>query len=305
MHLATLYSTIDTHVAGEPFRIVTQSPMNLKLGQDDLNRKNEMLQKGFKKEKAFLLNEPRGHRGMTGCIITPSEQADYGLLFFSHEGVEFKYGGLIASLTALLETGNIPMNQDGIYRVETIYGIYELKAELNDGEVEEVYLESDKATLIERSTDYNVVTVDSRTYFVFPLPSSIPRIDLEHVSEVTNWGRETVDKFNRERVKFDGIIITEEDDASIDQVRSVTFEKDGSILRSANIDSTVAILTAKRHKLPERKQLTNESIFNSSITVNYLPDSKKYSTILRAFITGIHEFVYDEDDPFTSGFILK
>lgn len=303
MNLSKIYSTIDTHVAGEPFRIVTQSSMML--SQNDLILNNEILKRKYKKEKAFLLNEPRGHRGMTGCIITSSEMADYGLLFFSHEDVDFKFGGLIASLTALLETGNLPVDQQGNYRIETIHGVYQLKANFMDGEVQEVYLESDESFFIESSHDYDVVHVGPRIYLIYSLPSSIPSMELAHVSEITNWGRATVNKLKENNVEFDGVIMTEQNDKN-DYIRSVTFEKDGSIYRSANIDSTVAILTAKRQKSNEIEQLTNESIFGSSITVNYLVHKEnRYSTRLKAFITGIHEFVYDEDDPFNDGFILK
>lgn len=303
MNLSKIYSTIDTHVAGEPFRIVTQSSMML--SKNDLILNNEILKKKYKKEKAFLLNEPRGHRGMTGCIITSSEIADYGLLFFSHEDVDFKFGGLIASLTALLETGNLPVDQQGNYRIETIHGVYQLKANFMDGEVQEVYLESDESFFIESSHDYDVVHVGPRIYLIYSLPSSIPSMELAHVSEITNWGRATVNKLKENNVEFDGVIMTEQNDKN-DYIRSVTFEKDGSIYRSANIDSTVAILTAKRQKSNEIEQLTNESIFGSSITVNYLVHKEnRYSTRLKAFITGIHEFVYDEDDPFNDGFILK
>ena len=303
MNLSKIYSTIDTHVAGEPFRIVTQSSMML--SKNDLILNNEILKKKYKKEKAFLLNEPRGHRGMTGCIITSSEIADYGLLFFSHEDVDFKFGGLIASLTALLETGNLPVDQQGNYRIETIHGVYQLKANFMDGEVQEVYLESDESFFIESSHDYDVVHVGPRIYLIYSLPSSIPSMELAHVSEITNWGRATVNKLKENNVEFDGVIMTEQNDKN-DYIRSVTFEKDGSIYRSANIDSTVAILTAKRQKSNEVEQLTNESIFGSYITVNYLVHKEnRYSTRLKAFITGIHEFVYDEDDPFNDGFILK
>lgn len=304
MDITKIFSTIDTHVAGEPFRIVTQS--SIVLDQNNIKANNVLLQENFVTEKNFLLNEPRGHRGMSCCIVTPSQEADYGLLFFSHEGVDFKYGGLVASLTALLETGNLPANEDGNYRIETINGVYNVQAKINDGEVEDVYLVSDKTKFIESQSDYDVVTVDSRTYLIFQLPSSIPTIGIEYVSEITSWGRATAEKLHKEGIKFDGYIIIEKSNSNINHIRSVTFETDGSILRSANIDSTVAILTSILQISKELEQLTNESIFGSAITVKTIPGlENQYSTRLKAFITGIHEFIYDEDDPLKNGFILK
>ncbi|MFS8652286.1 MAG: proline racemase family protein [Caldibacillus sp.] len=304
MDLSKIFSTIDTHVAGEPFRIVTRS--SIQLDKADIKSNHELLQRNFDEEKAFLLNEPRGHRGMSGCIVTPSKTSDYGLLFFSHEGVTFKYGGLVASLTALLETGNLRKKESGIYRIETIRGVYELKAKMIGGEVTEVFLETDDVKVIDTRNGYDVVQVDnSRTYILFPLPESIPSIEMEHISAVTNWGSATLENLKNGKINFDGYVVIEKT-KSPNQIRTVTFEKDGSITRSPNIDSTIAVLAALRKKSHKIEHLTNKSIFGSSITVNRLANKEnRFSTRLKAFITGIHEFVYDKDDPFKKGFILK
>lgn len=305
MNLAKLFSTIDTHVCGEPFRIVTQSP--IQLDQADIKKNHDLLQQSFHEEKSFILNEPRGHRGMSGCIVTPSKLANYGLLFFNHDGAIFKYGGLVASLTALLETGNLNKNESGFYSIETINGIYELKTNYFKGEVSEVYIECNGAQFLEKRADYDVAMIDdSRIYLIFSLPSSVPSISVDHVTPITKWGRLTTERLAKENVQFDGVIMTEKVESAPNKIRSVTFEKDGSITRSANTDTTVAILTTLRHSSIDLNQLTNESIFGSSITAHYLPNTdNRFSVELKGFITGIHEFIFDEVDPLKNGFILK
>lgn len=306
MQADKMFSTIDTHVAGESFRIIIQSSINL--NENDIKLNGQLLQKSYQDEKDFLLNEPRGHRGMNGCIITPSRLADYGLLFFNHnQEVPFKYGGLVASVTALIETGNLKVNETGIYKIETIQGTYEVRAIFENQEVTKVYIESNACKVLEENDEYQVVEVDeSSSYIISPLPTSIPGIHLDHLSLINKWGKKATEKFANENIPFDGMIITEQMDAAGDKIRSVTFEKDGSILRSPGMESTFANLTALRQSSNEKNQLINYSIFDSSITATCLPGtSNRFSVEIQGFITGMHQFIFDQTDPLKNGFLLK
>lgn len=56
----------------------------------------------------LLLNEPRGFIGLNGCIVVPSihPEIDAAVLFFNHEGsIPLHYGGIVAVITMLLESG--------------------------------------------------------------------------------------------------------------------------------------------------------------------------------------------------------
>src|SRR5207248_3432893 len=58
-----------------------------------------------------LMWEPRGHNNMYGCVITEpvSTEADLGVLFLHNEGYSTMCGhGIIALVTALIETGALP-----------------------------------------------------------------------------------------------------------------------------------------------------------------------------------------------------
>ena len=155
MNYEKMYCTIDTHVVGEAFRIVIQSPITFT--GVDVNTNHMELANNFETEKNLLLNEPRGHRGMNGCIVTSSLTADFQLLFFNHEGGNnFKYEGLLATVTALLETGNLKRNADDSYKVETVHGIYTVQAQVDNQEVTAVELESGVCTIIESEVDDSV-----------------------------------------------------------------------------------------------------------------------------------------------------
>lgn len=300
MNFDKMFSTIDAHVAGKAFRIVTQSP--IVLDEASVEENDELLQANYQNEKALLLNEPRGHRDMNGCIVVPSEEADLGLLFFNHEKRKnFTYSGLIATLTALLETGNLAKSDDDVYKIETIRGIFTLTAPFTDGEVMSVYVENASHKLNEKQAGYESVTVDDhRTYLLAALPESIAKIHVDHLVAIMSWGRTTCAELAREGVSFDGIVVTEKISEGHNHVRSVTFSPDGNIVRSPGIAGTFALLATQSG---ESKQL-NESIFGSRITAQRVPDSTRLSVETEAFVTGVHEFILTEDDALEYGFLL-
>lgn len=298
MNVGKVFSTIDTHVAGQAFRIVTQS--SIVLGEADIAANDEVLQNNYQNEKDLLLNEPRGHRDMNGCIVVPSKVADLGLLFFNHEqGKRVTYSGLIATVTALLETGNLAKNADDTYEVETVDGVYALTAVGVDGEVTSVSIENESCVVDRQAGDYTAVVVDDRrTYVIDSLPESIPTIHVDHLISITKWGREVCAELAAADVAFDRLVV--EEAVAEGHVRSVTFSPDGNIVRSPGVAGTFALLAAK----PEESALTNESIFGSAFTAKQVPETDRYSIDTEAFVTGIHEFIFDEDDPLRSGFLL-
>jgi proline racemase len=106
---ALVISTIDAHAAGEPLRIVTSGLPDL-LGATMLERRRYMLQH-FDYVRRALMWEPRGHYNMYGAIVTPpvTPEAALGVLFMHNEGYSTMCGhGIIALVTALLETGALP-----------------------------------------------------------------------------------------------------------------------------------------------------------------------------------------------------
>ncbi|MER2090451.1 MAG: proline racemase family protein [Sporosarcina sp.] len=305
MNFEKMYSTIDTHVAGEAFRIVIQSPIRLHGG--DIQANHDELKNNFTNEKNLLLNEPRGHRGIHGCVVGPSQTADFSLLFFNHEDVSnFKYEGLLATVTALLETGNMNKSADEFYKVETVNGIYTVKAIVENQEVTSASVESEACSEINSNPDYVSISVDNaRNYLLYTLPDSIPGIELEHLAALNRWGLEQTTKLTSGNIDYAGVVVIESVPATPDKIRSVTFEKDGYILRSPGIDSTFAILTSLAIKEAGQSQIVNESIFGSSLTARKLSeDALRFSIETEAFVTGAHEFIFDQDDPLKEGFLL-
>ena len=99
-------TTLESHAAGEPLRIVTG-------GIDPIPGKTILEKRRYAREhldglRRAIVFEPRGHADMYGAIPTEpvSPDGDLGVLFFHNEGWSTMCGhGIIALTTALLETG--------------------------------------------------------------------------------------------------------------------------------------------------------------------------------------------------------
>jgi trans-L-3-hydroxyproline dehydratase len=103
-------TAIDAHAAGEPLRILTGGVPELP-GATILERRR-YLRENLDHLRRALMWEPRGHFDMYGCVLTPpvSPEADVGVLFLHNEGYSTMCGhGVIALVTALLETGALPV----------------------------------------------------------------------------------------------------------------------------------------------------------------------------------------------------
>lgn len=296
MNLEKWVTTTDVHVGGETFRILSASlphPLTSIHEYQPLGKCSEA--------KGFLLQEPRGHAGMNGCIVLPSATADFGLLFFQQNHLpNFSYSGLVAALTAMLEMGRIQQKESKKYFIETVRGVYVLKAEMHDTSVTRVTIESPLVVVQEKSEEYTLVTVEDRMYAMYPLPENIPAIDVEYLFSLEQWGKEATTLHS----DLCGVILYEYLNLEKQVYRSITFTKDGYILRSPGVDSSFALLYVMQEIHPNLFSLTNTSIFGSAFTVKRR-NKTRYVIETRGFITGIHQFVYDPEDPFPAGFLLK
>ncbi len=113
MDVNCFISTVDLHVAGEPLRIITGGLPEIK-GKTQPERRAYCMEHldGLRKT---LMNEPRGHHGMYGCIITPpaTGNADFGVLFLHNEGWSTMCGhGIIAVVTMVVETGQFEVKDN-------------------------------------------------------------------------------------------------------------------------------------------------------------------------------------------------
>jgi trans-L-3-hydroxyproline dehydratase len=134
-------TTLDAHAAGEPLRIIIGGLPELP-GATILERRRYM-REHLDHARRALMWEPRGHYDMYGCVLTSpvTPEADLGVLFLHNEGYSTMCGhGVIALVTALLETGALPATGERTpVNLDTPAGLVRATAHVGqDGHVERV-----------------------------------------------------------------------------------------------------------------------------------------------------------------------
>ena len=130
-----MYTAVDVHVNGEAFRVMKDVPCKYYYSLEQLN---EQFSGELAEEMKLLLNEPRGFIGLNGCIVVSSiyNEVDATVLFFNHEGsVPLHYGGIVAVITMLLESGYLKKRESNQYKIETLCGIFLVHAYVENDEV--------------------------------------------------------------------------------------------------------------------------------------------------------------------------
>lgn len=302
MRTEKLYSAIDVHVAGEAFRIIRDVPF---IHYKDLKDLNDQLPTVFNKEISLLLNEPRGFAGMNGCLVVPplKKEADVGAVFFDHQGtVPIQYGGIVALLTALLESGQLQVNASNEYVIETARGLVHATAIFENEQVVSVNIEGEQGTVLDKISTYTLIKA-SQKLALFNKENVDADIRLSDLSKLNKWGR-TV--FKQLDPTIDGVILVDKTSLGNGRIKTVTFRKDGWIVRSPGFEVTIACYSSllASGSLPPDQSLVNESIFGSTLEAKASPKGK-IRLIARAFITGMQTFVLDPTDPLADGFLLK
>jgi len=133
-------TTIEAHTCGEPLRIIVGGLPHLE-GETILARRRHV-KEHLDRLRTALMWEPRGHREMYGCIVTPpvTPGADFGVVFMHNEGYSTMCGhGIIAITTVALETGLVaPKGPEAIVRIDSPAGLVTARARIAGGHVRSV-----------------------------------------------------------------------------------------------------------------------------------------------------------------------
>lgn len=112
MKLNRSISTVEVHTGGEPFRIVTSGLP--RLPGTSIVQRRAWLKENADEIRRALMFEPRGHADMYGGYLTEpvSAGADFGVIFLHNEGYSDHCGhGVIALATAAVELGWVQRTQ--------------------------------------------------------------------------------------------------------------------------------------------------------------------------------------------------
>ena len=335
MEIRRMITTIDAHCGGEPLRIVTAGLPPL-AGATMLERRR-YLREHLDDVRRLLMFEPRGHPDMYGCVLTPpvSAGADLGVLFMHNEGYSTMCGhGVIALVTALLETGVLPVREpETAVALDTPAGPVSARAEVAGGRVRRVTFANVPSFVYARDVRVELpglgpVRADVAFGGAFYAVVEAATLDLAvrpvQVKRLTEAGARIAERVAAElpirHPRADdlgflyGTILWDRPERGPADARNVTVFADAQVDRSPCGTGTSAVM-ALRHaegRLKLGEPFVHESIVGTRFGGRLVASARvgPYEAVIpeitgSAHLTGFHQFVVDPEDPLAEGFVLR
>jgi len=333
MKISRMITTVDSHTAGEPSRVVTGGIPYIP--GNNMKEKREWIAKNRDYLRRMLMWEPRGHRDMFGAIITEptSDDADIGIIFMdSGSYLDMCGHGSIGAVTVLIETGiikceNLAKEQKEVI-LDTPAGKVYSKARIENGKVKEVIIRN-VPSFFYSSVNIKVKSIGNvpadiaygGNFFALINAKSLnTKIKLEEIKKLIEFGldiRETVNNkisivhpVTGKKGKVDLVEIFEEKPLP----KNVVIFGSGQVDRSPCGTGTCAKMAMlhAHNRLKVGQIYKYRSIIGTEFYGKIVEETKAgdYKAVVpeitgSAHIIGIQQFVMDEEDPFKYGFELK
>ena len=331
MKFSRLITTIDTHTAGEPTRIVTGGiPF---IPGSTMLEKKEWIGRHHDGLRTALMLEPRGHADMFGAILTPpvSPEAEAGVVFMDGGGYLDMCGhGSIGTVTVLLQTGIVPLGPEASRGLilDTPAGQVRARAEIERGQVVSVSIQNVPSFFLSTSViqldEYGEIAVDIAYGGNFFALVDVNRLGLKierrHISALVEIGLRIREAINRQvrvehprDLKPGTVSLVEFFDEKTSPPGNMVVFAQGQVDRSPCGTGTSAKMAAMHAhgKLQIGESYTYRSVMGTVFIGKILSQTRvgDVAAIIpeitgRAFITGIHQFVGVEEDPLLLGFLL-
>jgi proline racemase len=326
--------TIDSHIAGEPARLIVS-------GVDPLPGETMPAKRAFFMEqydhiRLLLTREPRGHRDMfAACVTEPvSAGARFGLIYMDARRYPYLCGhATMGAVAALIEADMIDTDGNALpVIVDTPSGPMQATAHMHAGKVESVairmvpsFVYSDHETLsIPEFGQLAVATVCVGGFFVMVSADQIGLdFSAQNRGRLIDLGMKLIHEANQQlsvrhptRPEVDTVDVAEFYDPSSDaqgKGKSMVVLGEGHMDRSPCGTGTAAKLTLLYHrgKISLNDTFTNTSPLGTTfqgrlVEEIQLGDTDAVVAEIRgsAHITGVHEFIVDPRDPFQEGYLI-
>jgi proline racemase len=326
--------TIDSHIAGEPARLIVGGVDPLP--GETMQAKREYFIEHYDPIRLLLTREPRGHRDMfAACVTEPvSDGAHFGLIYMDARRYPYLCGhATMGAVMTLIEAGEIDADDNDLQViVDTPSGPMQTTTYMQDGKVESVairmvpsFVYSDNETLsVPDFSQLAVATVCVGGFFVMV---SADQIGLDF--QPSNWprfrdlGMQLIQAANEQltvrhptRPEVNTVDVIEFYDPTMDaqnKGKNLVILGEGHMDRSPCGTGTAAKMTLLHHRgqFGFDETFTNTSPLGTTFEGRLveeirLGDTKAVVAEVRgaAQITGIHEFIIDAKDPFQKGFLL-
>ncbi|MBW1730258.1 MAG: proline racemase family protein [Deltaproteobacteria bacterium] len=334
MRFDRLLTTIDAHAEGNPERVVLSGIPYIP--GSTMLEKSKYVRSNLDYLRTFLVHEPRGHSNMYAALVVPpcDRRADFGVIYMEPGGYVTMCGhGTIAVCTVLIETGVIqPVEPETEIVLDTPAGLIQARVEVKGGKAVSVTIQNVPSFLYMKDVIVEVdeigkvktdIAYGGNFYAILEAQSVGLEIRSDQVHKIIAFGTKIWRAVNEE------IEIHHPEKPEIDCVNYVEFSapatnpkanmKNAVVVPPGGIDRSpcgtgtsakMAILHAKG-ELALGEEFVHESIIGSLFYGKLTRETQVggYQAVVptirgSAYITGIHQFVVDPEDPFPKGFQL-
>jgi len=338
MKFKKLITTVDSHTEGQPTRVVTAGFPDIP-GKTMIAKK-EFVKKNLDYLRTAILHEPRGVMSSFGCIMTPpvTEGAAFGIIWMEGgEGVDLRYidmcgHGTIGVAATAVEMGIVEAREPVTeIAYDTPAGLVHARVDVKDGRVKRVTVQNVPSFLYQtkmiRVPDLGELQVDiafgGNNYAIVEakdLGIGTTTADIKGarglVDRVLTAIRAQVNIQHPEKPHIKGVLsllINDKPAHPEATVKNIYADETGGIDRSPCGTGTSARMAARYAKgeLGLDETFVTESIIGSIFYGKLIKEVNLAGTKAvvpeitgRAFITGVHQFMIDEDDPFKYGFLI-
>jgi len=331
MDAQRIFTTIDTHTAGGPTRIITSGvPF---LPGKNLSEKFNYFKEYCDPIRKLLLTEPRGHKDMYAAVITEAinPDADLGVFFMTASGyLPTCVHSAIGVATAFLHTGALkPKRPKGELVFETPAGLISLQPNFQAEKLISVSLQTQPAFVQEVETklqagdkDFRVQLVFSGVFFVLIEASrNVLELKPDRLPEFIALGPQILAEANRrfetrhpELPDIKGFALA----LFFEQIDKNHF-KDIVIGRTGNVDRSpcgagsgaLAMLQFAKGELALNEGIDIRGVIRTHFDAQIIREVKMGpypggvpSVSGSAFVTGFHQFVLEAEDPLKEGFVV-
>lgn len=335
MRIDQIITTIDSHTAGEPTRVVTNGLPHIP--GNTMVEKMRYFSSNLDYIRTALIHEPRGHKNMIGAVLLPptNEEANVGVFYLNSGGYLNMCGhGSIGVATSLIEMGWIPRSEFVTKVVlDTPAGLVTVNVHMKNGHAIRAGLINVPSFLYAEGINISLQQIENirvdvafggNFYILVNAKDLGLTISSQNIPEFIRRALLIADEVNKE------IKIVHPDEENYVNVRATYFygpptnpmadSKTLIIGNLGNVDRSPcgtgtsarigALYNLKKLKLGQT--YCTESVIGTLFEGKALEERKvgEYFAVVpeitgNAYITGIHQFLIESSDPLKHGFVLE
>lgn len=335
MEFERILYVVDTHVMGEPARVVLNGIGGIP-GRTMFEKK-EYMKSHMDFIRQILINEPRGHRDMFAVVMTQPTlpEADIGLIYMDSSGyLNMCVHGTIGAVTAAIKMGIVRAeDKETEVIVETPAGLVFTRTSIREGKVDLVTVRNVSSFLYKSDVEIDIpevgkvnldiafggnffALVDARKLNIKIVPQELEKI-IKLGMQIRNAVNRKIKVVHPLMPNISGVDLVEfygpptSENATLKNV--VVFGR-GQVDRSPCGTGTCAKMAELYAKglLRANTPFYYESIIGTVFKGEIVKETKVEDFVAvvpevtgKAYITGFNQLVIEKDDPLKFGFMIK